>query len=87
MLEIHLCLLTASIQMLQVTISDPKGYYDMETGDHGARGEVSRNNADLDSIMKDEAEDHKKRLAEDVRDERGGMLVMGKSSCQARNFF
>lgn len=86
MLDIYLRLLTVFIQMLQVTILDPKGLYDMEAGDHGTRGKVSRNDADLDSIMKDEAEDHRKRLAEDVKDERGGMLVMGKSNYQTRNF-
>ncbi|ODM23011.1 hypothetical protein SI65_00600 [Aspergillus cristatus] len=77
--------INGSTRMLQVTILDPKGLYDMEAGDHGTRGKVSRNDAVLDSIMKDEAEDHKKRLAEDVKDERGGMLVMVSASEKLRD--
>ena len=76
----HLFLLTASVQMLQITIFDPNNLCKMTPGQHGVRGKVSQSCADLNSVLEEEVRGHKQRLAEDVKDERGEMLVMGELS-------
>ena len=63
--------------MLQIIIFDPMTLC-TSTTDHG-RGTIYHKKADFDSILGMEVQGHRERLAQDVREERGGMLVMSKS--------
>lgn len=64
--------------MLQISIYDPKRLCRITPGQLGTRGQVYQDSANFDEILKKEVEEHHKRRTEDVREERGEMLVMGK---------
>ncbi|RAQ69284.1 hypothetical protein AFCA_008633 [Aspergillus flavus] len=70
-------------QMLQIIIFDPMTLC-TSTTDHG-RGTIYHKKADFDSILDMEVQGHRERLAQDVREERGGMLVMTSASDEVRD--
>lgn len=49
------------------------------------RGQVLRRPAEFEAILEEEVRGHRTRLSEDVRDERGAMLVMSKLTISAMN--
>ncbi|KAB8242961.1 hypothetical protein BDV35DRAFT_383595 [Aspergillus flavus] len=68
------------IKMLQISIYDPKRLCRITPGQLGTRGQVYQDSANFDEILKKEVEEHHKRRTEDVREERGEMLVMVSAS-------
>ncbi|KAH8431355.1 NADPH oxidase family protein [Aspergillus melleus] len=70
-------------QMLQIIIFDPM-QISTSTTDHG-RGIIYHKEADFDTILGEEVQGHRERLAQDVKEERGGMLVMTSASDEVRD--
>ncbi|KAF5857596.1 hypothetical protein ETB97_005525 [Aspergillus alliaceus] len=71
--------------MLQTMVFDPKRLIGLIPGESGMRGQISRDSPKFNVILGNEVEGHRQRLAEDVKAERGKMLVLVSASDEVRD--
>jgi hypothetical protein len=64
--------------MLQTMVFDPKRLIGLIPGESGTRGRISRDSPNFNDILGNEVEGHRQRLVEDVKAERGKILVISK---------
>ncbi|KAE8372668.1 hypothetical protein BDV26DRAFT_301603 [Aspergillus bertholletiae] len=66
-------------------VFDPKRLIGLIPGESGTRGQISRSSPNFNDILGQEVQGHRQRLVEDVKAERGKMLVLVSASDKVRD--